>query len=794
MLFTCAFRSNTCCCQTISLPSSLRSSLVEGKRYQTTVAMSSGGNPPFSYMVELSSGHGDCLVQLYPFLAKMQERGEQLPVAFPETLCYEHHFPRGWYRFETETESSANKQRREQGDRQFKQFRPKPSKEGESKLVPTSATGRTMTRKSAKECDSTTISNVFGKKRPEALCAEIVQRDTTNGELIVQYFDHDRLGEFLLNTPEQCILSKFISSKQQSNDVLIASWTPSVFSVERRVNNYSLNDTSLSCQKRGDTSILSNYTEVNCCPLLCTTMRETIQRLVWFIERHEKKSVLEFKVHFKQDKKMMLWLLWAETLRLAPAAKVDKPFSWEAYEEEQERAEQRRFQLQRMGAKRKEKEKPTKNPGAWPSFCTKADMDVEVLLQVEDKLTALVSKTSFIKNRLSSQLSASGLRMPETNDAMSPVRAPTQTANMEWAPVVPLTLRPSAMLCVHFEEIPVKKHHPPHRGYIAPPTTPRPGDLDPDVTYSIPTLDFNRIERLAEKRAQKADGPHELSAVPRANTTLSNDSYVASDNLSDSFFNDRNEASKQGSPSKNNRNKDSAVPLTVHRLKQRVIAARKPGESEHHKKAKMETQLRTLEGFEKDPVFVENDKRRYGNVEGVQQVHRARRLGMTAPMASSPTNKSNSGAHDDDDSSRSKDAMSKEEMAQLRGLEVNQRIEYNQLKQQHADVVEQMSSLGYQLFSEAQRTREPILLVFDLPRGSPILDDKDTRKLGIFKRDDVPNAPHCSEEYCLDSKHANLQRVFQELTELVVAGCRAREKVFLDRCVRSEFITDELTE
>src|SRR4051812_41635439 len=45
----------------------------------------------------LAIGTGDILTLAYQYLFKMSERGVPLPMLCPDTVCYEHHFPRGWY-------------------------------------------------------------------------------------------------------------------------------------------------------------------------------------------------------------------------------------------------------------------------------------------------------------------------------------------------------------------------------------------------------------------------------------------------------------------------------------------------------------------------------------------------------------------------------------------------------------------------------------------------------------------------------------------------------------------------
>jgi hypothetical protein len=880
------------------------------------------------HLVELSTGNGDILVQMFGFLAKMQEKGEKIPIAFPETITYEHHFPRGWFRFEAETGAeiaAANAKKKQQqmklagggagssgagslpdggpnldatgstefqlhsGSTQTKPFHPMPNQREQEveNRNKTSASDKTLTKKSSKECDSSTISQVFqGSTGKGLLCAEIVQRNPATGELIVQYFDEEKLGQFLLNTPEQCILSKFVQSKLPTNDVIIGTWTPTVFTCERRVSVHPLKDINIVPQQRGDTSILSNYHETTCCPMLASKIREAMQRIVWFLEKYEKKVVLEFTAHFKQDKRMHVWMLWAETLRIAPPlVRIEDTMSaselWDMYEKNEKHRELTRSVtggspsglLMPVGIHQKRStstplshEKTVKaTRGAWPSFCTKSDHSVELLLAVEDQLNVLVSKTSLIKKRLIQQLELSGKRFDvqekeeATNSAgngLKPGEKPRDPAD----PVVPLSLQPLSMLHVHFDEI-AANPKPGKNGRYPPPNSPRPPNSEEEqqpelskVTFDmIKVLDFFQELVAEEERVLEDTEKLHRDFIPR--TEVGARTLTKKRSARNQFLKalepgelENGDNSGQGADgggrlhpqrSKHHLHRgsgsrqklasgipvashaDEAVPVTVHRLKQRIIAKRVEGPSRHHLHAQQEFKLRTLDGLLKDPIFVANDERNQGTAEARSYQHqpRVRKLGSGGGGGASssgggpggsPTTSSqlpsvnttisihtrttvtppaeNSSLHGEhhhggsgDSGASHKIKLDAQEMEKLRGLDVMHRIEYNQIKKVHSEVLEEMDTIEYELMSKARRSRERVPLVFDLPRGAPVLDDNALLHLKVYHTKDVPSAPHCAEEYTIFSD-SNIHWVAQELRLLVAQGARERENAFLDRC------------
>jgi hypothetical protein len=303
------------------------------------------------FTVDLSVGSGDCLVLMFPLLAKLHERGASLPFIFPETVCYEHHFPRGWYYFEREASKKLGpsggagdggaagtgvREDRDARQAQLDKLRAsspflRPPRQAHASGSGAMDNRLNLMKKTVKECDSGTIRRMFAtppsSKSP--IGSEVVVR-MPSGALEVKYLNSSLLAEFLMSTPETCILSKNVPSTALRNDVIVAAWTPTVFCIEHRVNQHALTDESVSLQTRGDTFSISNYSEEQACPLLATRIREAMQQLVWIVAKYERKTVVEFRAHFRPDSransahganKKCLWFLWADVFRVVDIAK-----------------------------------------------------------------------------------------------------------------------------------------------------------------------------------------------------------------------------------------------------------------------------------------------------------------------------------------------------------------------------------------------------------------------------------------------------------------------------------------
>ena len=176
-----------------------------------------------------------------------------------------------------------------------------------------------------------------------------------------------------------------------------------------------------------------------CCPLLAGRVRDSIQRLVWLLEKHEHRSVWgDPRPYFKQDSKARLWLLWVDVLRLAPLAAVAierlRTSPSEVWDESEAQLEcskslprlNRAIEASMRELKRKQKNEASKSLpapyGEWPSCCRDEATRVELLLCVEDQLNKLLAQASERGPRKSKQRASRQAPAPSTLVKAEPSR------------------------------------------------------------------------------------------------------------------------------------------------------------------------------------------------------------------------------------------------------------------------------------------------------------------------------------------------------------------------------------
>jgi hypothetical protein len=271
----------------------------------------------------------DALVFMYPLLNRLTEKGASLPFRFPDTVLYEHHFPRGWFSVEREPEAAAALRRGHKEPSPVERLRgaspflhadtPARDKKGNhagdehsdaQKLV--------LVRRVAKECDSGIIRKAFCATRASPTMAALcVSRHPTTDAIVIKYLNDAGLADTLLSSPETCLLSKMVPSRRPQFDALVATWTPSVYSVEHRQNRHMLHDDSLSVQERGDITTPSHYQELHCSSLTAERIRDHLFQFMSFVATVEKKYIGEIRAYFRTDHKERLFFLWCDVCRFA---------------------------------------------------------------------------------------------------------------------------------------------------------------------------------------------------------------------------------------------------------------------------------------------------------------------------------------------------------------------------------------------------------------------------------------------------------------------------------------------
>ena len=251
----------------------------------------------------------DPLVGMFPFFERMSKKA-RLPVSFPETVVYEHAFPKGWYWLEPSS-------------------KPRPSTKKllsllESPLACAEDDNRTIeddclrTVKS-KGCESSVIYDSFRrveKGNTSGIVAQLVRRAEPDS-ISVEYLTLQGLTQFLLNLPDQGIISRFIPPKGPRNEVVVATWTPTKILVTRRRNTNHLDDKEVPPADRADTTRASCSEPIFSSDILKALLGKIVGALVGEIEVIiEKRRVIEFEAHFKVDRQSKIWLLWVNKCSL----------------------------------------------------------------------------------------------------------------------------------------------------------------------------------------------------------------------------------------------------------------------------------------------------------------------------------------------------------------------------------------------------------------------------------------------------------------------------------------------
>eukprot|EP01063_Lacrimia_lanifica_P005968 TRINITY_DN13596_c0_g1_i1.p1 TRINITY_DN13596_c0_g1~~TRINITY_DN13596_c0_g1_i1.p1 ORF type:complete len:871 (+),score=307.43 TRINITY_DN13596_c0_g1_i1:139-2751(+) len=257
----------------------------------------------------------DPIVGLFPFLERLSRR-IKLPVPVPDTVVYEHSFPKGWYWFE-----------------------PPRSGEGIQDLSRLSAlldgslacgdddhrclTGDVLRSVTSKGCETASIRESFSKKALVAsshlksrIIAQVVRRKPDSDTVCVEYLDHEGLDQFFKNCPDQCILSKFVPPKGTKNDVVVAIWARDRLVIRRFRNNNDIYDASKSVEEIGSVEDATLSTQIFSPAVVTRLISKTMRVLIREIESYEKKHVVEFQAHFKVGVGSRLYLLWITKLAM----------------------------------------------------------------------------------------------------------------------------------------------------------------------------------------------------------------------------------------------------------------------------------------------------------------------------------------------------------------------------------------------------------------------------------------------------------------------------------------------
>lgn len=231
----------------------------------------------------------------YNFLNKRDKAMKAINVLIPDTIVFDHNFPRGWYTSDIKT--------------------------------------REISKKQGKELDAASIANGFCKPPSKEvnvvasyLCS-YEEDDKTTGESVtvtsVEFFNETTLKEFVARkTKREGILQRFIAPKGLHNTVIQAVWSPRVCMIQRRTNRGSIED-KIQCEKDPYPTAVtyegpSHFSEEGTCAVpTIEEVKATCAEISKHFESTEHKFITRMVLYFKVDDKDNLWLLWCGGLRVS---------------------------------------------------------------------------------------------------------------------------------------------------------------------------------------------------------------------------------------------------------------------------------------------------------------------------------------------------------------------------------------------------------------------------------------------------------------------------------------------
>lgn len=238
----------------------------------------------------------DVVTGFYNILAKRNPKTMKPchGIRVPDTVVFEHNFPRGWYT----TDTKANE----------------------------------VIRKQGKELDASQIEHGFKQSVSDScpivatyLCTTEteVENGQTETTTLVEVFNKANLAEFLARkTKKEGILQKFIMPKGYQNSVIMTVWSPRLCMVQRRTNKYRIFDRKRAEQDPFSTTVtydgptfLSDGGTVS--GNVAIAVKELCGNIVQHFFYTEHKYITRMVLYFKADQRDRLWFLWCGSLRVS---------------------------------------------------------------------------------------------------------------------------------------------------------------------------------------------------------------------------------------------------------------------------------------------------------------------------------------------------------------------------------------------------------------------------------------------------------------------------------------------
>ncbi|CBZ29063.1 conserved hypothetical protein [Leishmania mexicana MHOM/GT/2001/U1103] len=238
----------------------------------------------------------DIVAGLYNILAKRNPKTMKAcrGIRIPDTVVFEHNFPRGWYT--------------------------------------TDMKAKEVVRKQGKDLDANTIEHGFTQDLHDGspiaatyLCTmeHITDDGETEVNTLVEVFTRDTLAAFLARKVKpDGILQKFILPKGYQNSVIKVVWSPRVCMVQRRTNKYRIFDRKRAeCDPFSITVTYDGPTFLSDEGSVSGNIAMEVKQLCGNIVQHfyytEHKYITRMVLYFKGDQRDRLWLLWCGSLRVS---------------------------------------------------------------------------------------------------------------------------------------------------------------------------------------------------------------------------------------------------------------------------------------------------------------------------------------------------------------------------------------------------------------------------------------------------------------------------------------------
>jgi hypothetical protein len=240
---------------------------------------------------------GDGLVTgFYNFLYKRNTKTMKpcKDVFIPDTIVFDHNFPRGWYTSDLKAKEISKKQ--------------------------------------GKELDAASIAAGFCKPiNPNVMivasymCSYETENDHGETEMVtqVEFFNEDSLKEFVARKEKrEGILQRFMPPKGHRNSVIQAVWSPRVCIVQRRTNVGSISDKVQAEKDPYNIAVTyegpSHFSEEGSCAAHTTIdIKNICSNIVSHFYATEHKYITRMVLYFKVDEKDQVWLLWCGSLRVS---------------------------------------------------------------------------------------------------------------------------------------------------------------------------------------------------------------------------------------------------------------------------------------------------------------------------------------------------------------------------------------------------------------------------------------------------------------------------------------------